>query len=46
MPGIGDRGSHTMTFIAQDSEGIGVGSQTVTITVEGFAVALPVAIRP
>lgn len=44
-PGVGDRGEHVITFIAQDSNGIGVGSQTVTITVEGYALALPAVLR-
>lgn len=46
IPGMADRGTHTITFIAQDSEGIGLGSQTVTITVEGYGVALPFATGP
>lgn len=44
-PGVGDRGEHVVTFIAHDQNGIGVGSQTVIITVEGYALALPVVLR-
>lgn len=45
VPGVGDRGEHTITFIAHDANGIGVGSQTVVITVEGYALALPAVLR-
>ena len=42
-PNISQTGKHTITFIASDGEG--QGSQTVTITVEGHAVVLPMIIR-
>lgn len=39
-PGVTDIGEYTITFIATD--GVGQGSVTVTITVEGTAIVLPV----
>jgi len=43
QPNISQTGEYTITFIASD--GAGQGSQTVTITVEGHAVVLPMIIR-
>ena len=42
-PNISQTGEYTVTFIASDGEG--QGSQTVTITVQGHAVVLPMIIR-
>ena len=41
LPGLIDIGEYTVTFIATDISG-GQGSVTVTITVGGTAIALPV----
>lgn len=42
--GVGQTGTYTITFIAHD--GTGQGSATVTITVKGMAVMMPLVIRP
>ncbi len=42
-PNVSQNGEYVVTFIASDGEG--QGSQTVTITVEGHAVVLPMIIR-